>query len=110
MTYIEQAIKEAVEKGGYVNNAYFMLKSETNKRLEANTILLDPLFWQALGKARGWGSSFGFIRTSDTGEIESWLESDSAGTVYQWRYYWHRFIDHLASGGDAELFFKELMV
>ena len=71
--------------------------------------LLDPLFWQALGKAEGWGNSFGFIQTSDTGEIDKWLESDSAGTVYQWRYHWHRFIDHLSEGKDPDSFFNELI-
>lgn len=79
------------------------------KYIPYEPMFIDPLFWQALGKSLGWGNSFGFIQTSDTGEISGWLESDSAGTVYQWQYHWHRFIDHLAEGKDAESFFKELI-
>lgn len=85
-----------MEKGGYENHAYFMLKSESNKRLEQNTILLDPLFWQALGKAKGWGT-------------EPAATTVSGFPVQEWLMVWHRFIDHLAEGRDAESFLAELL-
>jgi hypothetical protein len=46
--------------------------------------LHDPDFWKALAKARKW-------------------EDANA-----WRFHWHRFIDHLADGKDAESFFAAL--
>jgi hypothetical protein len=75
-----------VEKGGYdtrEDDVMFLRHSE---------IFLDPSFWQALGKARYY--------TKDTkeGSIRSKL----------WLQDWHRFIDHLAEGMDAESFFNSL--
>ena len=78
MTHIEQAIREAVEKGGYdpvdksghgVMGSIFVGENYYSPHLA----FLDPLFWQALATAR-----------------------------------WHRFIDHLAEGKDAESFFENL--
>jgi hypothetical protein len=46
--------------------------------------LQDPDFWKALATARKW-------------------EDTNA-----WRFHWHRFIDHLADGKDAESFFASL--
>ena len=86
MTHIESAIREAVEKGGYA-----AITEEVSDvfapPVVARLAFLDPLFWQALGKAMGWGG-------------EDW----DGG----WRKHWHRFIDHLAEGKDAESFFKDL--
>jgi hypothetical protein len=44
--------------------------------------LQDPDFWKAL--------------------------STSRNDVNAWRFHWHRFIDHLADGKDAESFFAAL--
>jgi hypothetical protein len=46
--------------------------------------LHDPDFWKALATARKWTD------------------------VNAWRFHWHRFIDHLADGGDVESFFGAL--
>lgn len=59
---MEQAIRLAIEKGGYDINSLGLYKSgdtfETWLRLDADNdkdgIVLDPLFWQALGRALGW--------------------------------------------------------
>lgn len=59
--------------------------------------LLDPLFWQALGKSLGWrehGSSY---------------DLDHFGGKPQWEYEWHNFIDHLIAGGNPEEFFTRLL-
>ena len=85
--YVEMAIKEA-EKVGYIPPYSWEEDSwqgETG-RLQA---LLSPLFWQALGKSRGW--VVGHFDGKPT-----WLE------------YWHRFIDHLAEGKSAESYFEQL--
>lgn len=95
MNYIEQAIKDAVVKGGYRDG---LLKSNPGADIEGlaetgyfgrniEEKLLSPAFWQALGKARGWEDDY---HTSG------------------WRRKWHDLIDHLASGKDAESFFKDL--
>ena len=60
-------------------------------RRNAN-IFLDPQFWQSLGKALGWATQF----------------DEDKGFNYQWKDYWHKFIDHLADGKDIESFFKDL--
>ena len=46
--------------------------------------LQDPEFWKGLGRARDW---------QDTGA---------------WLFHWHRFIDHIAFGKEAESFFSSL--
>lgn len=63
-----------------------------------NSIFLDPLFWQALGKSLGW---------------EEQHNCDAAGCSSieckeEWRYHQHRFIDALADGGNPASFFKDL--
>lgn len=44
-TNLEEIVKKAIE-GGY----------EHNCDLSGKLMLLDPLFWQSLGKACGWGA------------------------------------------------------
>lgn len=80
---IQQAIEKAKEsgyKGAFPGNEAY-----------AGCIfshLMNPLFWQSLGKAMGWYKG-------DLGRDE-------------WEKQWHYFIDHLAEGKDAESFFKDL--
>lgn len=95
MNYIEQAIREAVEKGGYMPpTAVDSDEIPAAIRYFAKSpyrVFLDPTFWQALGKARGWGA-------------EAWGWGGET-----WVMEWHRFIDALAEGKDAESFFKNLL-
>lgn len=94
MTHIEQAIEEAVQKGGYI---FDYEKHEIDKggsdAVPTAQILLDLSFWQALGKARGWGDH----------KLQSEIENRC------WKCRWHRFIDHLAEGKDAESFFASVL-
>lgn len=75
-----------------------MATSDENRILIQNCIdavkknSLDPIRWQALGKALGWPKPDRFNRYK-------------VGWVYQW----HLFIDHIASGKSADEFFKELV-
>lgn len=108
MSYIESAIKEAVEKGGWIPQGMdgIMPIMRTPKNILANfyhqpTIFLDPLFWQALGKARGW-SDFTEEHYTDR------RDRTYSRTHPTWNLNWHRFIDHLAEGKSAESFFKTL--
>jgi hypothetical protein len=84
MTAIEHAIKEA-QSAGYEIDYPFAgsdVRDYARRITLRNIAFNDPLFWQALGKARKWD--------------ETWLKN------------WHHFIDHLAFGGDAESFFSSL--
>lgn len=103
MTSIENAIRDAVEKGWVAGS-----NPETKDPMMQSMYrtFLDPAFWQALGKARGWGKNIysGVMHHLDEGDklvTDKWEMP-----VYQ--YQWHHFIDHLASGGDAESFFATL--
>ncbi len=60
--------------------------------------LLDPLFWQALGKGLGWNGK----------NMDACCESNP-GSQDEWFYNWHNFIDHLASGKSVDSFFEELL-
>ncbi len=62
--------------------------------------LLDPLFWQALGKAMRWQEKTDRLIGTEIGFSPPCLT---------WAYQWHRFIDCLAEGKDAEQFFEELL-
>jgi hypothetical protein len=111
---MEQAYKLAKE-AGYEGRVY-----------SSHGELLDPEFWRALGKAMGWGGSATWVCT-DT--CDWWCNDCKFGLVKQtetplefrggvhvdcpksklWLVNWHRFIDHLAEGKDAESFFNELL-
>jgi hypothetical protein len=90
MSNVQQAIRDAAERGGY---GYRWWKVDDLEHYEGynglqlralSEHLQDPDFWKALSTARKW-------------------EDPNA-----WRFHWHRFIDHLADGKDAESFFATL--
>lgn len=94
MTHIEQAIRDAVEKGGYGRPMRQGLFGTNNFHpIPHSEVLLDPALWQALGKARWSKVAYG--------------RSPGAPREY-WQAKWHDFIDHLAEGKDAESFFATL--
>ena len=105
---IEQAIQKAME-GGYKHPAHF----GTTGKVEQ--LLLDPSFWQSLGKAMGWADRL-CIQCADENDGEPmYCEVCDGGDSPQhhspqseWLYRWHSFIDHLADGGSIEEWFKTL--
>jgi hypothetical protein len=100
---METAIKKAIEGGWdkwwtkyhceYFGTFVEVLYDGTHTEIYYAEILLDPLFWSCLGKALGWKDYM--------------VKENPYSHVYL--YYWHRFIDKLASGGTAEEFFRELL-
>lgn len=67
-----------------------------SRALGLHETFLSKAFWVALGKARGWQ--------------EEWADKKLVAMLEErWLYEWHRFIDHLATGGDAESFFASLV-
>lgn len=119
---IEQAIEKAIE-GGYERTK----RNYTPElgRFHVCEIVLDPLFWQALGKVLNWGrqnstSSFSPNGTWNNEEIELMgyrlLDGvcscctgyETPDDVPAWQVYWHKLIDHLADGGTIESYFETL--
>ena len=100
MTEIETTINEAIE-GGWNNDMFYMSEcldeisfghknndSENNPCHYQNIhkILLDPKFWQAVGKTRGWPDN-----------------DDTFSNVMEWwRAKYIGFFDHLADGLTIE--------
>ena len=94
MTATEQTIQDAIEGGWNVGEGFEVsgrgekVKVYTNNEdddkyiIDINQILLDPKFWQAVGKTRGWNNSQYF------------------SNMYKRK--WHTFIDHLADGKTIE--------
>lgn len=108
---MEKAIKLAIE-GGWrpaemkATQIFDVEGNWAGSHLVKNTseseMLLDPLFWQALGKSLGWVDSLEVIENQSTGEPEE-IISES------WKIQWHDFIDYLADGGSPDKFFEELL-
>ena len=64
---------------------------------------LDPLFWQALGRALGWGTLIG------TGKFIEARYQRMEDAEETWKYYAHQYFDLVLTGGDTEKFWKELL-
>ena len=84
---IEKAIEGGWEKDGFVCQGELIGVEEI--------ALLDPLFWQALGKAMGWAEvkrNGIFVQSNN----RAWIDK------------WHALIDHIADGGSIESYFETL--
>ena len=109
---MDTAIKKAIRlsiKGGWKGHAQDdpvdidMVLHELGKG-----VFLDPLFWQALGKAEGWDMDDRSIWSSRSGGKMGHLD----GQLYRFnspRWHLHRFIDHLIEGKDINSFFEKLL-
>lgn len=103
---VEEAIKKAISGGMDQKYAHY-----ANSLHQCET-LLDPSFWQSLGKALGWK---GFRKSAgdatwglyDLGKSEEGDFIDDHW-IPEWQYRWHCFIDFLAEDGTAETFFKKI--
>ncbi len=140
---MEKAIKRAIE-GGYRTNpdmgADFVEISDRGidsyvtmgtSRIHctgtpARHLLLDPLFWQALGKAEGWNENwyFGWFVKREHGGAWEWREKNDENVFWggmpnempnivlikdSWDYQMHCFIDHLIEGKDIDSYFNNLL-
>lgn len=91
---IEQTITKAIE-GGWKDYCYGGKNGEYESTQNIQFVL-DPFFWQSLGKAMGWKGSQEYPNEWNGEPVEWWL------------FEWHRFIDTLAEGRTAESFFETL--
>ena len=93
-----ETIAKAITEGGFIGHPL----ADWHEH-DKHEILLDPLFWQALGKSMGWGN------TNVCGHCRSNLyDSYERKEDKMWHYYWLSFIDHLAEGGSVESYFANL--
>lgn len=112
MTYVEQAIQKAIEGGYNPKPNYFWVEGiypwgitfggddGDRERYTNEMLFLDPLFWQSLAKSLGLlGIHYGNPR------VHTCTEKCKDESVLMW----HRFIDHLATGGTTESFFESLI-
>lgn len=105
---MEQAIQKAIE-GGWrsewkINRDVFneygqCIAIRQDAELSKSDILLDPLFWQTLGKSLGW----------ENPPKEGYISYGKATGEDYWKYQMHRFIDHLIANKPPELFFEKLI-
>lgn len=108
---IGEAIQKAF-KNGWRHNRIGEMKSMGQQGAKALLLslgyefLLDPLFWQALGKAMGW-SKLVVVPYDVTSMAEKEWQI-KFHTIPEWQYRWHRMIDHLANGGTIKSFFETL--
>lgn len=94
---IQEAIEKATE-GGYK----YPSVCENRSCCETEAIL-QPIFWQSLGKAMGWGVS------EEEDIVYYWMSVDDDERISKkWRNEMHHFIDHIANGETSESFFQQL--
>lgn len=94
---MNEAILKAIE-GGYYQPHY-----GKEQKVYTNDALLDPTFWQALGKALGWEKYYLYVHPKAESGTHTHICEKS------WLYHWHLYIDHIASDKDPELFWKEIL-
>ena len=123
---MQEAIKLAIE-GGYRRVTSHKVTSDgleiyrekdgaITSLLSNHFLLLDPLFWQALGKAKEWPKYLYGHCGKDPEDFEdskkrccSFGESDCEWFVEGWLYKQHSFIDLLASGSSPEEAIKQVL-
>jgi hypothetical protein len=92
----QDAIRQAIEGGGYENKAKYSHR----------VILQDRLFWQALGKARGWGEADVLHST------ETYRYTDGGHRLEIHKEFWKiqalRYLETCLSGGDEKKFWEDL--
>jgi len=98
------------DKGRPFVRAYFDTSSNSHD-IQWEEIMLDPIFWQSLGKAMGWQECYYQYHYKFNEPYPFNVKSKSMSHqphYLLWQYYWHSLIDHLADGGTIEEYFKKL--
>lgn len=112
---MKEAIRLSIEGGyntPYVFQGFSFLEWFGKERFseeEISLILLDPLFWKCLGKSLRLDSiHYEHCAAAEYHEFGNSKECDCSAKD-EWKVNWHRFIDHLANGGNADEFFTNLI-
>jgi len=116
---IKQTWAKSIE-GGY--RPLPQVKNYITKKYGPNMLdLLNPGFWQSLGKALEWKRKFAMSSYGTTGELgieHDGYEYDGVSgndhsrdeIITEWQYRWHSLIDHLADGGTIESYFDSITI
>ena len=87
----QEALTKATEVGYHRHGTDATAKaSQSSARVGVQDMVLDPIFWFALGWALGWHEQQG-------GGYDQW-----------WRDPWHRCVDFVAEGKTPDEFFETL--
>ena len=116
---IPEAVDKAVEGGyhiygsdgmdtGYEGatndySAWTRKDNDSSFLVPTEETLLDPKFWQALGRALGWSEVCDLTITCVHGHEECRQYHG-----YYWMYQWHCFIQAIADGNTPDAFFAHL--
>lgn len=100
-TAVSRAIKEAI-KEGYVTKDKL---SGGTPLYFTDTTLLNPLFWQALGRARRWDEG----QKNHDPVWQVTYNVDVHVVIERWANVMLDFTYYLAEGKDAESFFQTLV-
>jgi hypothetical protein len=116
---IEEVLKKATEGGYHINgsdgtetsyigandeySAWTRTDNDSSFMVPVEETLLDPRFWQALGRTLGWGEVCDLAITCVHG-----AEECQSCRGYYWMYQWHCLIQALAHGDTLEAFFAHL--
>ena len=117
---LEEVLKKATEGGYHIHgsdgtatfydgaNSDFSAWTRTDNgstfMVAMEETLLDPRFWQALGRTLDWSEACDLFIICVHGEEEC-----SRCRGYYWMYQWHYFIQALADGHTPEAFFAHLL-
>lgn len=93
---IQTAIQKAVEGGWDKTRATLDFNEGGGEQIWESDMILDPLFWQALGKSMGWDG---------TDCLHNGCKDHPSK---EWKVRWHELIDHLAEGKSIEDYFNDL--
>lgn len=106
MTNTQRFIELAIE-GGAIDkeNKEVCLQDNALGRCSLARVLLEPLVWQAVGKAKGWRQNPSMCtgcQTIGMGKANHMQACPEKGRPVSWNENWHRFIDLLADGRSLE--------
>lgn len=126
---IQTAIEKAIEGGylktqvgslSYIDPEHYYRNREAHFRgnavnepfsIHIDSLMVDPQFWQCLGKAMGWKDKVCEI-TGKVNGVGCGCANGPDGCMSlfttEWQYRWHRMIDHIADGGTIESYFEKL--
>lgn len=102
---IQDAIKLAIEKGGYAPPVLNWYSPHVVQHYVAH-ITLAPAFWQALGKAKGWKPRLGVskpyvsARSHPDGAVT--LNPVEVEDIDEWKYHALRYLETLLTEGQKK--------
>jgi len=116
---IQEAMNKAVEGGYHIDgsdgiatsysrandeySAWTRTDNDSSFLVPVEETLLDPRFWQALGRTLGWDEVCDLAITCVHGAAEG-----QRCRGYYWMYQWHCCIQALAHGNTLEAFFASV--